>query len=143
MFATSGRRWCAPLEALTLEGGERLEGEIKYYDYGVVSVVYQLSFSGDWESLIDLASRWVWGVDFAARIEPIVRQRLERVPDAMVKPYTRWLSEDYFIFHVREKGQVREKGDAATAADTYPRARARDCANCSRRSPCALDRRMH
>jgi len=107
----------APLEPLTLEGGERLEGEIKYYDYGVVSVVYQLSFSGNWESLIDLASRWVWGVDFAARIEPIVRERLERVPDAMVKPYTKWLSEDYFIFHVRDKGHVREKADAATAVE--------------------------
>jgi hypothetical protein len=93
----------APLEPLTLEGGERLEGEIKYYDYGVVSVVYQLSFAGDWESLIDLASRWVWEVDFAARIEPIVRQRLGQVADAMVKPYPRWLSEDYFIFHVRDR----------------------------------------
>ena len=93
----------APLDPLTLEGGERLEGEIKYYDYGVVSVIYQLSFTGNWESLIDLASRWVWEVDFAARIEPIVRERLERVPEAMVKPYPRWLSEDYFIFHVREQ----------------------------------------
>ena len=91
-----------PLEPLLLEDGERLEGEIKYYDYGVVSVIYQLPFSGDWESLVRLASRWVWDVDFALRVEPVVRQRLERVPTAMVKPYNRWLSEDYFIFHVRE-----------------------------------------
>jgi len=91
-----------PLEALVLESGERLEGEIKYYDYGVVSVVYQLPFSGDWESLVRLASRWVWDVDFASRVEPIVRQRLERAASFMVKPYARWLSEDYFIFHVRE-----------------------------------------
>jgi hypothetical protein len=90
-----------PLEPLVLEGGERLEGEVKYYDYGVASVIYQLSFSGNWESLIDLASRWVWEVDFAARVEPIVRRRLETVKAALVKPYTRWLSEDYFIFHVR------------------------------------------
>ena len=69
-----------PLDALLLESGERLEGEIKYYDYGVVSVVYQLPFSGDWDSLVRLASRWVWDVDFASRVEPIVRQRLERVP---------------------------------------------------------------
>ena len=62
-----------PLQALTLENGERLEGEIKYYDYGVVSVVYQLPFSGDWESLVKLASRWVWDVDFVGRVEPIVR----------------------------------------------------------------------
>ncbi len=92
-----------PLEPLLLAGGERLEGEIKFYDYGVVSVIYQLSFSGDWESLVHLASRWVWDVDFATRVEPIVRRRLERAAAAMVKPYARWLSEDYFIFHVREE----------------------------------------
>jgi hypothetical protein len=91
-----------PLEPLQLESGERLEGEIKYYDYGVVSVVYQLPFSGDWDALVHLASRWVWDVDFASRVEPVVRQKLDRVPTAMVKPYARWLSEDYFIFHVRE-----------------------------------------
>ena len=33
-----------PLDPLVLSGGERLEGEIKYYDYGVVSVIYQLTF---------------------------------------------------------------------------------------------------
>ena len=91
-----------PLEPLLLAGGERLEGEIKFYDYGVVSVLYQLSFSGDWQSLVHLASQWVWDVDFATRVEPIVRQRLERAASALVKPYARWLSEDYFIFHVRE-----------------------------------------
>ena len=91
-----------PLEPLILETGERLEGEIKYYDYGVVSVVFQLPFTGDWDGLVHLASRWVWDVDFATRVEPIVRQRLSRAASAMVKPYLRWLSEDYFIFHVRE-----------------------------------------
>jgi hypothetical protein len=91
-----------PLEPLQLESGERLEGEIKYFDYGVVSVVYQLPFAGEWEGLVHLASRWVWDVDFASAVEPIVRQRLGRVPNAMVKPHSRWLSEDYFIFHVRE-----------------------------------------
>ena len=100
-----------PLEPLILESGERLEGEIKYYDYGVVSVIFQLRFSGDWESLVHLASRWVWDVDFASRVEPIVRQKLERAASAMVKPYSRWLSEDYFIFH------VREAAGAPTAAD--------------------------
>ncbi|MGC1460949.1 MAG: hypothetical protein WA802_02030 [Terracidiphilus sp.] len=101
------------LKPLALAGGEQLEGEIKYYyyDYGVVSVVYQLSFSGDWQSLIHLASRWVWDVDFVARVEPIVRQRLERVTTALVKPYSRWLSEDYFIFHVREEAGAPSAAD--------------------------------
>jgi hypothetical protein len=91
-----------PLEPLLLDTGERLEGEIKYYDYGVVSVVYQLPFAGEWEDLVRLSSRWVWDVDFALRVEPVVREKLARVPAGMVKPYERWLSEDYFIFHVKE-----------------------------------------
>lgn len=91
-----------PLDPLVLPGGERLEGKIKYFDYGVVSVTYQLAFSGDWQSLVHLASQWVWDVDFAARVEPVVRQRLERWMNALAKPYARWLSEDYFIFHVRD-----------------------------------------
>ncbi len=90
------------IEPLILESGEQLEGEIKYYDYGVVSVIYQLPFAGDWDSLVQLASRWVWDIDFASRAEPIVRQKLDRAAVAMVRPYNRWLSEDYFIFHVRE-----------------------------------------
>lgn len=91
-----------PMEPLVLESGERLEGEIKFYDYGVVSLIFQLPFSGDWDGLVQLASRWVWDVDFTSRAEPLVRQRLSGLSSAMVKPYSRWLSEDYFIFHIRE-----------------------------------------
>ena len=91
-----------PIEALVLDSGERLEGKIKYYDYGVVSVVFELPFSGDWDTLIRLGSRWVWDVDFAGHASRIARQKLERAAPALVKPYTDWLSEDYFIFHVRQ-----------------------------------------
>src|SRR5271169_3135569 len=91
-----------PIEALVLESGERLEGQIKFYDYGVVSVVLELPFSGDWDALVRLGSRWVWDVDFAGHASRIVRQKLERAAPALVKPYENWLSEDYFIFHLRE-----------------------------------------
>ena len=90
------------LEALVLESGERLEGEIKYYDYGVVSVIYHLPFATNWSNLVQTASRWIWEIDFASKVESLVRQRLAQASTAMVKPYERWLSEDYFIFHVRE-----------------------------------------
>src|SRR6266702_410154 len=82
------------VETLELEGGERLHGEIKYYDYGVLSVIFELPFLGDWEKLIGLASRWVWEVDFAAQATEIVRRKLERAAPALVKPYKNWLSED-------------------------------------------------
>jgi hypothetical protein len=91
-----------PLEALVLESGEKLLGEIKYYDYGVLSVVFQLPFADGWGKLTALASRWVWDVDSAAQATEIVRASLQRAAPALIKPYKEWLSEDYLIFHIRE-----------------------------------------
>jgi hypothetical protein len=96
------------LEPLVLESGERLQGDIKYFDYGVVSVVFELPFSGDWDKLIQLSSRWVWDTNFESLATRIVKQKLERAAPTLVKPYsvkpdnTEWLKEDYFIFHLRE-----------------------------------------
>jgi hypothetical protein len=90
------------LEPLVLESGERLQGQIKYYDYGVLSVIFELPFSGDWDALVRLGGRWIWDVDFERHASRIARQRLEQAAPALVKPYAEWLSEDYFIFHVRE-----------------------------------------
>ncbi len=75
-----------PIEPLILESGERLEGQIKYYDYGVLSVVFELPFSGDWDTLVRLGSRWVWDVDFEKYAARIVREKLERAAPALVKP---------------------------------------------------------
>ena len=40
-----------PIEPFILETGERLDAQIKYYDYGVLSVVFQLPFADDWSKL--------------------------------------------------------------------------------------------
>ena len=61
-----------PIEPLILDSGERLEGQIKYYDYGVLSVVFELPFSGDWDTLVQMGSRWVWDVDFEKHASRIV-----------------------------------------------------------------------
>ena len=89
-------------DPLILDTGERLQTQVKYYDYGVVSVVFELPFSGDWDTLVLLGSRWVSEVDFAGHAARIARKRLEYAAPAMVKPYSDWLSEDYFMFHVRD-----------------------------------------
>src|SRR4051812_32881708 len=100
------------LEPLVLESGERLTGEIKYYDYGVVSLIFELPFSGGWDKLVELSSRWTSDTNFEKLASRVVRQRLERAAPALIKPYpeTNWLQEDYFIFHIREI-------DGAPAAD--------------------------
>jgi hypothetical protein len=104
-----------PIEPLVLESGERLQGQIKYYDYGVLSVVFELPFSGDWDMLVRLGSRWVWDVDFAGHASRIAHQKLERAVPALVKPYAEWLSEDYFIFHVREVSGSPSAADLVTS----------------------------
>ena len=91
-----------PVEPLVLESGERLDVKIKYYDYGVLSVVFELPFSGDWDTLVRLASRWVWDTDFTSFAQKIVKQKIERARPALVKLYESWLHEDYFVFHVRD-----------------------------------------
>ena len=91
-----------PVEPLILESGERLDMQIKYYDYGVLSVVFELPFSGDWDTLVRLASRWVWDTDFTSFAQKIVKQKIERARPALVKLYNSWLHEDYFVFHVRD-----------------------------------------
>jgi hypothetical protein len=90
------------IEPLVLESGERLDAQVKYYDYGVLSVVFELPFSGDWDTLVRLSSRWVWDTDFTSFATKIARQKLQRATPALVKPYQEWLHEDYFIFHVRD-----------------------------------------
>jgi hypothetical protein len=91
-----------PIEPLVLDSGERLDAQIRYYDYGVLSVVFELPFSGDWDTLVRLSSRWVWDTDFTSLASKIVKSKLERARPALIKPYENWLHEDYFTFHVRE-----------------------------------------
>ena len=92
------------LEPLILDSGERLTGEIQYYDYGVVSLIFELPFSGDWEKLIQLSAHWTSDTNFEKLASRVVRRQLERAAPALIKPYNEdnWLQEDYFIFHVRE-----------------------------------------
>ena len=94
------------LDPLVLESGERLEGQIKYFDYGVVSLVFELPFAGDWDDLVKLSSRWTSDTNFEILASRVVKQKLERAAPALVKPYdpkeNSWLQEDYFIFHLRE-----------------------------------------
>ena len=86
----------------TLSTGEQLRTQLKYYDYGVISVVFELPFEGDWESLAVLASRWVPSAELERQAQQIVRDRLGRVASAIVRPYSEWLDEDYFIFNLTQ-----------------------------------------
>jgi hypothetical protein len=86
------------LDPVVLSSGETVCPQIKYYDYGVVSVILELAFEADWAGLVQLASRWVPSPALERQAQQIIRERLERIAPAVVRPYKDWLSEDYYIF---------------------------------------------
>ena len=90
------------LEPVVLTSGEQLVPQIKYYDYGVISVLFELAFEADWETLVHLAARWVPSPELERQAQQIIRGRLDRIAPALVRPYSDWLSEDYYIFTLSE-----------------------------------------
>jgi hypothetical protein len=80
--------------------GEQFDTQIKYYDYGVISIIFQRPFAGDWQRLIGLSADWISGSRFERLARMVAGQRLTHVRSALVKPYDDWLGEDYFIFLV-------------------------------------------
>jgi hypothetical protein len=90
------------VESVQIPSDSQAQVRVKYYDYGVVSVLFEFPFAGDWPDLIALSSRWISGTDLPNRAEQIAKERIERTRPALVKPYENWLSEDYFIFFMRE-----------------------------------------
>lgn len=91
-----------PLDVFQADKLGCLGGQIKYYDYGVLSVLFERSFSGDWPELIRLSSEWMASTDFERHASRIAHQKLERAGAALVKPYPDWLVEDYFIFQITD-----------------------------------------
>ncbi len=90
------------VEDAQLGGHADSQVRIKYYDYGVVSVLFEFPFAGEWPDLIALSCRWISETDLQSRAEAIIREKFQRMRPALIKPYETWLSEDYFIFFMRE-----------------------------------------
>ena len=89
-------------DSITLPSGEKLGAEVMYYDYGVVSVGFDLPFEGDWESLVALAARFVPSPELERQAQDIVRERVSRISSLIIRPYEKWISEDYYVFVLNE-----------------------------------------
>ena len=90
------------VEEAQLTGDAKAQVRVKYYDYGVVSILFEFPFTGEWSDLISLSSKWISGTDLPSRAEQIAKEKVARIKLALIKPYDNWLSEDYFIFFMRE-----------------------------------------
>ena len=110
-----------------LESGGRLEGELNYYEYGVVSIKLELPFETDWPRLIELSCRWMTTPELEAQAAQMVRRCLE-TGSTGVDRAARKLAQRRLHHH------SFEGVPALTAAELIARARERDRADRSRRA---------
>ena len=90
------------LDPIVLSTGEKLLPQLEYYDYGVISVLLEFEFDSSWDGLVQLASRWVPSPELERQAQQIIQSRLEKISPAILRLYEEWLSEDYYVFVLRE-----------------------------------------
>jgi hypothetical protein len=97
------------IPSFTLSSGEGVEGKIKYYDYGVVSVEFELSFDADWTQIISSSVQWASSTELESRSKEILGAALKRVSKALIKPFESWLTEDYYIIQLPELRDANDR----------------------------------
>ncbi len=90
------------ISPVATEPGKQIQGKVKYYEYGVMSVELELPFELEWPALIEHSCRWITGPGTENRAMELIRERLKRLDSALVKPYEKRLTEDYYIIHLLE-----------------------------------------
>jgi hypothetical protein len=89
------------------------DGRVAYYDYGVVSLLVEIPFQGCWDEAINLAARWMNALDLEQRAAEALKPLVERAAPAFVNSYRERLTEDYFIFQLR---QIVDESDRIVSA---------------------------
>jgi hypothetical protein len=89
------------VEAPPLASGECLQARVKYFDYGVLAVALELPFETSWTELIEISSQWIGSPEIEQLAGALAQQYAEIARPALLQPYTNWISEDYYIIHLR------------------------------------------
>jgi hypothetical protein len=86
------------VEGARLQGSPAVQVRIKYYDYGVLSVLFEFPFEGGWQDLISLSASWIAETDLQNRAEATAKEKVQRTRPALIKPYNRWLARTISSF---------------------------------------------
>ena len=94
-------------DPIRLSTGESATASLRYFDYGVVSLQFDLQFDTDWPGLIALSNQWIEAGEVEQSGTNAVRARLARLGSAIHKPYAEWVDEAYYVIHLREVGDLK------------------------------------
>ena len=104
-----------PAQSITLATGEHVLCSIKYYAFAVAVVQFEVPFECDWKNLLAHASRWTDAVDIEPPAREILREHIERVSAAVIRPNNDWLHEEYLVINIEGVGP--EGNSQPTAAE--------------------------
>ncbi len=101
--------------SVALPTGEKLDAQIKYYWFGVVSVELTTGFECDFDSLSPQSYRWMNAPEVEEAAESLLRGRLDHFRPALVRPSSKWLDEDYLVIDI--ESAKHSEGRPATAVE--------------------------
>jgi len=73
---------------------------VKFYDYGVISLMLSRTFSGSWGTLVELGQQLVESEPLETRTTDACRSIVNRIGQTLKKARSTFLSEDYLVFAV-------------------------------------------
>jgi hypothetical protein len=103
-----------PPQPHELPSGERVLYSLKYYSFAVVVIQLDVPFECNWEELLAQASRWTDASDVEPHAREMVRQHLDQLRPAILRPMKDWLVEDYLVINLEQLEQPENKPIAAT-----------------------------
>ena len=86
--------------AIGVTPGGGFAARFKVFDYGAVSVALSRRLPETWDGLLEEGVMWHDDPRLAADAEAACRALISRLPAALTKPRTEFLSEDYLVFAV-------------------------------------------
>ncbi len=91
-----------PCDPIRLSTGETASASLRFFEYGVISLEFEMPFETDWDGLIALSNRWIGAGEVERRGPKTIKSRLARLKPAIRKPYAEWLDEAYYVTHLNE-----------------------------------------
>ena len=93
-----------PAQPITLATGETVICSIKYYSFAAVVVQFEMPFGCNWQTLLEQTARWTDAVDIEPHAREVLREHMERVSPAVIRPNSDWLNETYLLINLEGVG---------------------------------------
>lgn len=98
-------------EPVRLDSGEEFTYTLRVFQYGVVSVELLHPLDCDWPALLRLNQRLAGSADVEQLAASLARRGAETMAGALKKPSPHWMTEDYYVIHLREVDGILSAAD--------------------------------